>query len=131
MVGTAEHRLLLCDQGRPIRSFKVAIGSGGTGKRQQGDKKTPLGTYGLGAPRPSKEFGTFIPVAYPNPSQRSRGFTGADIGVHGPKRLFRWAGAANVTFDWTLGCIALATDEEIGEVARWQKEKGVAAILIE
>lgn len=131
LVSTGEHRLLLCDGGREAKAFKVALGSGGTGKRVAGDKKTPIGTYALVAARPSKQFGTFIPIAYPTADQRARGFTGADVGVHGPKRWFRWAGSANVAFDWTLGCIAVATDAEIEEIAKWLHEKHVSSITVE
>jgi len=45
--------LWLCKAGRAIKDFPVAIGSGGVGKATEGDKKTPLGDYALGAPRPS------------------------------------------------------------------------------
>jgi murein L,D-transpeptidase YafK len=130
-VDTRAHRLHLCRDGREERSFAVAIGSGGAGKRLAGDKKTPLGTYGLGAPRPSKQFGTFVPVAYPTTAQRANGFTGGDIGVHGPKRGFRFLGSLNVKIDWTLGCIAVASDDEIAAIAAWVRAAPGATIALE
>ena len=46
------------------------------------------------------------------------------MGIHGPDRRFRWAGRMNAWFDWTAGCVALATDEEVQAVAAWvQKRK--------
>lgn len=124
VVETKDHKLWLCDGGRPVASYRVSLGRGGTGKRAQGDNKTPLGTYPLGAPRGSSRFGTFVPVAYPTPEQRTQGYTGADVGIHGPDRRFRWARWVNAWFDWTAGCIALATDDEVDVVADWvQKRK--------
>ena len=109
------------ETGRPVAEYRVALGRGGTGKHVQGDEKTPLGTYALGAPRPSSRFGTFIPVAYPTPEQQLQGFTGGDVGIHGPDRRFRWVGRATAWFDWTAGCIALGTDEEVLAVAAWMR----------
>jgi murein L,D-transpeptidase YafK len=129
VVATNDHVLWLCENGRPTASYRVALGRGGTDKRVQGDNKTPLGIYPLGAPRPSARFGTFIPVEYPTPEQRRQGFTGTDVGIHGPDRRFRWAGRMNAWFDWTAGCIALATDEDLQSVAAWvQKRKSTVTI---
>jgi murein L,D-transpeptidase YafK len=131
VVRAADHRLSLCDAGRPTAELPVALGRAGTGKRAAGDNRTPLGTYPLGAPRPSKEFGTFVPVGYPTPDQRRQGLSGGDIGVHGPKRRFAWAGRLNAGVDWTRGCIAVATDEAIALVVRWVKRHPGALIHIE
>jgi hypothetical protein len=119
VVVTADRALWLCEAGHGGARFRVAIGSGGVDKRSTGDRRTPLGTYPLGAPRPSSRFGTFIPVGYPTEEQKKLGFTGSDIGIHGPDRRLRWAGAINAWYDWTAGCIAVATDDEIGQVARF------------
>ena len=123
VVVTKDHRLWLCEAGRPVASFHVALGRGGTEKRVQGDNKTPLGSYALGAPRLSSRFGNFIPVEYPTPEQRRLGFTGSDVGIHGPDRRFRWAGRLNTWFDWTAGCVALATDDEIQVVTSWVQNR--------
>ncbi len=129
VVVTKDHKLLLCERGREVASYRVALGRAGTGKRAQGDDKTPLGFYTLGAPRPSSRFGTFIPIAYPTREQRLRGFTGAAVGIHGPDRRFRWAGRLNAWADWTAGCVALATDDEVEAIAAWvQKLKPAITI---
>jgi murein L,D-transpeptidase YafK len=114
-----------------VRSFEAAVGSGGTGKQAEGDKKTPLGRYSLGSPRASKEFGIFIPIGYPTAEQRRRGARGGSVGIHGPKRRFAWAGRANVWLNWTRGCIAVATDAEIQEIAAWVKKQHAKVIEIE
>lgn len=131
VIRSDEHRLWLCRAGTAEGSFKVALGRNGTGKQQEGDQRTPLGTYPLGQPRVSTEYHVFIPVGYPTPAQRRQGYTGSAIGIHGPKRSFAWAGWLITLFDWTLGCIALASDEEIEHVAAWVERERVAVVHIE
>ncbi|MEK6693057.1 MAG: L,D-transpeptidase family protein [Nitrospirota bacterium] len=129
-VDTEQHRLWICQEDEKIGEFKVSIGRGGIDKRKQGDKKTPLGEYSLGKPRPSSHFGIFIPIGYPTPVQKAKGLTGSDLGIHGPYRLFKWLGRFNTWFDWTQGCIAVGTDKEISEIAKWVKEHNGSRILI-
>ncbi len=131
VVRAGPHRLYECDGGKMVATFRVALGSGGVGKRARGDAKTPLGTYRLGSPRPSASFHVFIPIGYPTAAQRRRGFTGAAVGVHGPARAFRWAGEANVLVDWTLGCIAVKSDHAIDAIARWVRTRHVTTIAID
>jgi murein L,D-transpeptidase YafK len=131
LVETGAHRLLLCQEGRAVETFRVALGTGGVGKKREGDAKVPLGDYPLAAPRGSAQFGTFILVGYPTRAQRRAGFTGSAIGVHGPTRASRFLGSAsNTDSDWTLGCIAVGSDAEIQRIAAWVREKRIARILI-
>ena len=130
-VDTARRSLSTCRQGRVEEEFHVALGSGGTGKRRQGDAKVPLGDYPLGPPRGSRHFHTFIPVGYPTPAQRRAGYTGSAVGVHGPAR--GWEGMpsrVNTAADWTLGCIAVGSDEEITRLANWVRRHGARRIVI-
>jgi murein L,D-transpeptidase YafK len=128
-VDAAERRLWLCESGAAVESMPVALGRGGLGKRWEGDGKVPLGTYPLGAPRASRSFHRFIPVGYPTPGQLRQGLSGGAIGIHGPSRA--QSGPLSTGMDWTLGCIAVGTDDEIDRVARWVKESGVRRIIIE
>jgi murein L,D-transpeptidase YafK len=127
-VNATERKLWLCESGKAIEAIPVALGSGGLNKRVETDAKVPLGEYPLGSPRPSKAYHLFIPVGYPTPSQRRDGFTGGAIGVHGPRRGYR--GPVSTTMDWTLGCIAVGTDAEIGRVAGWLKATKARRIII-
>lgn len=131
VVTTASHRLTLCNKGSAEAEYQVALGSGGLDKRVEGDAKTPLGTYALAAPRASSSFHTFIYVGYPTPEQKKAGYTGDAIGVHGPPRSSVNLGSANVAVDWTLGCIALASDPEIDAVAAWVKRVKCGRIRLE
>ena len=130
VVLTESHTLFLCDGGRATARIRASIGSRGTDKRAEGDRRTPLGTYVLGEPRTSARFGTFIPIGYPTEEQRRRGLTGAAVGLHGPERRLRWAGAANAWVDWTAGCIALPSDAAISVVAAEVRRRGGATITI-
>ena len=132
LVKTHAHELLLCDRGSLAARYPVALGSGGIGKRRQGDAKTPVGSYRLGAPRASQSFHTFIPVGYPTPSERQKGWTGSAVGIHGPPREARLLGEATVKIDWTLGCIAVSSDAIIDEVAGFvRKHADIQIRLVE
>ena len=125
------HILMLCQENRESGSFKVSFGRGGMNKRRKGDNRTPVGEYSLGTPRPSNRFGIFIPIGYPAPWQRSAGYTGGDIGIHGPDRRFAWLGRFTTWYDWTQGCIAVGSDEEISRIAEWVKEQRAGRVFIE
>jgi len=112
-----------------VASHRVALGSGGLGKQKEGDGKTPLGRYGLGAPRQSQGYGIFVPVGYPTPAQQKLGFTGSAVGIHGPPRGA--GGALTTTVDWTAGCIAVGTDAEIEAISTWIRARHVKTVRIE
>jgi murein L,D-transpeptidase YafK len=131
-VSTGQRRLWTCKDGRAEGTYAVALGSGGVGKRQQGDAKVPLGDYPLGPPRGSASFHVFIPVGYPTAAQRRQGYTGSAVGVHGPARGYEHLGSsANTAVDWTLGCIAVGSDAEIERIAAWMRARGASRIAID
>jgi murein L,D-transpeptidase YafK len=130
VVETSRHELYLCEAGRAKETFGVRLGSKGVGKRREGDKKTPLGQYGLGAPNASSDYGTFVPIGYPTEAQRREGYTGSAVGVHGPDRRIKWAGALVNAFDTTDGCVGIATDDEMNRVATWLRAHKSATIDI-
>ena len=130
VVDTHARVLVLCEGASPTRTFGVHLGRGGVGKRQAGDEKVPLGTYELGVPRRSERFGTFIPIGYPTAEQRKAGYTGDDVGVHGPRRYLRWLGRLNNVFATTAGCVGVATDDEIDAIATWVTTNEVRRIEI-
>ncbi len=130
VVDTAAGKMTLCEAGAAAGEYAVAVGRGGRGKRDEGDRKTPLGDYPLGAPRRSKEFGWFIPIGYPTAAQRTRGLSGSAVGIHGPKRRWAWLGRANAWANWTRGCVAVATDEDLDAVLRWARAKKPAMVRL-
>jgi len=120
---TRKRELWLCVAGAPAARFEVALGQGGLDKRQKGDRRTPLGTYELGAPRLSGRFGIFIPIAYPTREQAAQGLTGGDVGIHGPPRKLPEPEYPTTAFDWTLGCVATGTDADIELIATFVRER--------
>lgn len=130
LVLTGPHEMRRCEWGQTAGWWRVALGAGGVDKRRQGDRKTPLGRYPIGRARPSRQFGLFIPIDYPTPEQRRQGYTGSDIGIHGPQRQYREMGAWNVSADWTWGCIAVASDDIINGLATWIRERQVRTVEI-
>lgn len=129
-VQTTKQILYVCEAGSVIKEFTISLGRKGTGKKQDGDKKTPIGLYGLASPRKSNRFGVFIPIQYPTAQQLAAGYTGKDVGIHGPFLIFSWLGSLNTIFNWTQGCIAVGKNEQIEFIANWVKANPRATILI-
>lgn len=122
------HELYLCRAGVPHARIRVALGRGGMGKRRTGDNKTPVGSYSFGEPRASARYGTFIPIDYPTTEQTALGYTGSELGIHGPPRKWKDVAAATA-LDWTTGCIATGTNDDIERIARFVREERPLAII--
>lgn len=118
-----KRELWLCQNGTAVSRFQVAMGRGGVDKHRRGDGRTPLGTYALGTPRPSVQFGVFIPFEYPTPDQLAQGFTGGALGIHGPPRGLTEPEYPTTVVDWTDGCIATGTDDDIARIADFVRER--------
>lgn len=129
-VHTTKRILNICKHGTVIKSFEVALGYKGVGKKQAGDNKTPIGLYRLARPRKSTQFKVFIPILYPTSKQIAAGYTGRDVGIHGPSqssRVFSWL---NNLPSATRGCIAVGKNNTIEYVANWVKANPGAKVLI-
>jgi murein L,D-transpeptidase YafK len=105
-----------------MKTYKVAIGPGGSGfKHREGDRVTPVGHYHVTMHQPS-QFHQFLRLDYPNAEDRVRfekthapgESIGGDIGIHGSPPQLGWK-PIHKTVDWTLGCIAV-DDDEIDEI---------------
>ncbi|MCO4763877.1 MAG: L,D-transpeptidase family protein [Myxococcales bacterium] len=131
VVETAARKLHLCREGQSDAAFAIAIGQEGVGKRREGDRKTPLGTYPLAKARPSASgLHRFMLIGYPTKPQRAQGWTGSAVGIHGPPR---WAARANLglsSWGWTLGCVAVGTDHEMDRIAEWAAKHRVTTISL-
>lgn len=129
-VHTGKQILNICKHGSVIKSFKVALGYKGVGKKRAGDNKTPIGLYGLAYPRKSAQFKVFIPILYPTAKQLAAGYSGRDVGIHGPSQssgLFGWVN--NLPYS-TRGCIAVGKNNYIEYVANWVKANPGTKVLI-
>jgi L,D-transpeptidase catalytic domain len=130
VVTSVERRVTLCYAHRAVKSFKVRLARNGLGKMRAGDARLPLGTYKLGVPRDSDEYGLFIPIGYPTARQAAAGYTGDAIGVHGPPRATRWLGFLADGFVKTQGCVGLATDDHMRQVAAFVRTLRVRTVAI-
>ena len=115
-VDTSRSRLYLLERSGAGRlqvrsSHYVSLGSLGTGKRSEGDQRTPLGVYWITSRLEGKQVGDFygpgaLPINFPNEHDRRLGRTGANIWLHGtPSREYARAPRS------TNGCVVLANDD--------------------
>ena len=128
-VHTAKRILNICKHGTVIKTFKVALGYKGVGKKHAGDNKTPIGLYRLAHPRKSKQFKVFIPILYPTSKQLAVGYTGRDVGIHGPTQSSGFNLFNNLPYS-TRGCIAVGNNNHIEYVANWIAANPGAKVLI-
>lgn len=129
-VQTSNRILTICKNGTAVKSFKVALGYKGVGKKRAGDNKTPIGLYSLAHPRKSNQFKVFIPILYPTSKQLAAGYTGRDVGIHGPTQthgVLNWLN--NLPYS-TRGCVAVGKNNYIEFVANWVKANPGAKVLI-
>jgi hypothetical protein len=61
-----------------------------------------------------------------------QGYTGGDIGIHGPNRIFRCVGGLNTQVDWTEGCMSVNDDSYIARITRWLSDnpKGSKVVIV-
>lgn len=123
MVLKGERRLVLLKDGKPIKSYAVAVGWNPNGhKVREGDGKTPEGTYRIDFRNANSGFHRALHISYPNGKDRRTArqlgvSPGGAIMIHGIKNGSGWIGNLHRLTDWTNGCIAV-TDQEIREIWR-------------
>ncbi|MDB4918015.1 MAG: ErfK/YbiS/YcfS/YnhG family protein [Gemmatimonadetes bacterium] len=115
------HVLTLFRDGKPMRSYLVALGGRPLGdKLSAGDKRTPEGVFYIDARQPNSRYHLALHISYPDAAHRARSIAagvqpGGDIMIHGLPNGLGAAGATHRVNDWTNGCVAL-TDEEIEQI---------------
>jgi murein L,D-transpeptidase YafK len=113
--------------GAVIRSFRVSLGANPLGhKQQEGDGRTPEGTYFLNWRKRDSVAYRSIHVSYPNEEdlQRAREAgvkAGGSIMIHGQWNGYGMVGWVLQNFDWTNGCIGLdnADMDELWDMLAW------------
>jgi murein L,D-transpeptidase YafK len=62
-----DHLLELLKDGKPIRTYKVALGRGGLGpKEREGDGRTPEGHYIIDSRNATSRYHKALHISYPN-----------------------------------------------------------------
>ena len=108
-----QHKLQLLAGDRVVRDFHVVFGENPRGhKAQEGDERTPEGTYTLDYKKPDSAFHKAIHISYPNArdvaAAKVRGVSpGGQVMIHGQKNGLGWLAPVSQRFNWTNGCIAL------------------------
>ena len=117
VVVKSERRLYLVRDGRPFRTYRVALGLNPVGpKRQEGDFRTPEGRYLIDARNVHSDYYLALHVSYPNDidASRARGRrvpAGGSIMIHGMPNVLKKPPSFYQSNDWTNGCIALSNDD--------------------
>ncbi len=133
LVEKALRRLTLFQNGKPIKTFRVALGKNPVGpKVQHGDGRTPEGSYFIDGRKSNSAFHLALHISYPNAADKARAESlgvppGEDILIHGLKNGLGWLGSLHRLLDWTQGCIAV-TNTEIEEI--WKMVPNAAVVEI-
>jgi murein L,D-transpeptidase YafK len=116
-------RLTLFRQGKPTKTYRVALGRRPVGKKtKEGDCRTPEGCYIIDYCNADSRFHRALHISYPNEEDKRqaalRGVSpGCDIMIHGLMNGMGWIGKRHLKRDWTQGCIAV-TNKEMDEIWR-------------
>ncbi len=117
LIDKSDRTLALIQNGRPIRTFRVALGFAPNGhKYNEGDGRTPEGTYTIDWRNPNSRFYRSLHINYPNEADKARARAlgrspGGAIMIHGLPNHMSWAGPLHRLYDWTNGCIAVTNRE--------------------
>lgn len=116
-VDKSENKMYLYENGQKVKEYHVVFGGQPEGqKEQEGDQRTPEGTYTLDYKKEDSSFYRAMHVSYPNETDkehaRQKGVSpGGFIMVHGQRNGLGWLAPVMQHFNWTDGCIALTNDE--------------------
>jgi len=117
LVYKAERKLVLLNDDKVIKTYKISLGGAPVGnKQQEGDQKTPEGSYYIDWKHPSSSFHQALRISYPNSLDKiqaeKKGVSpGGDIMIHGLPNYLGWLYPLYKTIDWTDGCIAVSNVE--------------------
>ncbi len=133
LVSKSKYTVYVLRNGQPIKSFKAVFGSGGhlQDKQQEGDKKTPEGTFRITSIRDHAKWHMFLGLDYPTLDSRikfaenkrknripANARIGGSIGIHGV--FDNQDNVINMKFNWTDGCISLK-NSDLTELVKYLK----------
>lgn len=116
-VDKGTRQLTLLRDGAPIRTYPIALGAAPEGhKRQEGDERTPEGSYVIDWRNENSIAHLSLHISYPNADDtaqaEARGVSpGGNIMIHGMLNGWGWLGGLQSYWDWTNGCIAVTNDD--------------------
>ena len=117
IVDKSARRLTTYRDGKLVREFRVALGSGGLApKQRQGDGRVPEGSYQITFHNEASRYHRSLKIGYPTGEQRAAAQAagidpGGDIMIHGLPSGRGVIGSRHLLRDWTEGCIAVTNPE--------------------
>jgi murein L,D-transpeptidase YafK len=121
VVEKSARRMTLLHDDIVLKAYDVALGSAPRGhKEQEGDGRTPEGSYSIDFKNARSRFHLALRISYPSREDRARALRrgvspGSDIMIHGMPNGLGWLDAIPLRQDWTDGCIAV-TNRQIEEI---------------
>ena len=109
-----DHKLQLLAGDKLVGEFHVVFGANPRGhKQQEGDERTPEGSYTLDYKKPDSAFYKAIHISYPNAKDIASAKTrhvepGGQVMIHGQKNGLGRLSFVSQLFNWTNGCVALS-----------------------
>ncbi|PVA10747.1 hypothetical protein DC366_07690 [Pelagivirga sediminicola] len=109
----SERKMYLLHHNTVLEDYDFDLGFMPVGhKMQEGDGRTPEGTYLIDRRNPNSKFHLSIGISYPNVVDRAQAYAngkspGGDIFIHGQPNGFKGRNRP----DWTAGCIAVTNKE--------------------
>lgn len=119
VVEKEKRKLHLVKDGKPFRTFDIALGLSPIGdKQEEGDNRTPEGRYLLDARNPDSDYFLSIHISYPDVRDRQEARRlgvdpGGQIMIHGQPNVPNYSAAYYASSDWTNGCIAVSNSDMI------------------
>jgi len=128
-IDKSDHQLVLYSGDTPIKRYRAGFGDPAGDKVQQGDRKTPEGTFRVVTRNPRSRFHLFLGLSYPSAEDAARGLEAGLVSTREAARIREadeakrqppWdttlGGAIGIhgeggSSDWTLGCIAVENNE--------------------
>lgn len=121
VVKKSKRKLHLLSKDKIIKTYRGSLGKNPLGhKIQEGDGKTPEGTYIIDRRNVNSAYHRSLHISYPSPEDIKRAKItgippGGDIMIHGLPNGLGFLAPVHHLMDWTKGCIAV-TDKEIEEI---------------
>lgn len=134
IVHKAKRKMMAYNGDKLVKTYTIALGFNPIGhKQEEGDGRTPEGTYTINDRNPNSGYHKNLGVSYPNDADKAAAkkrnvSPGGDIKIHGLPYNQPDFGKFHRFNDWTFGCIAV-TNDEIDELYIAVKMNAVIQIL--
>ncbi|MBU2983558.1 L,D-transpeptidase family protein [Lentibacter algarum] len=116
-----KRELHLLRNGEVIASYDISLGANPEGhKSEEGDEKTPEGTYTIDWRNQNSVAHLSLHISYPNAQDRAKAeernaSAGGNIMIHGLPNGWGVFARLHLMYDWTNGCIAV-TNAQMREI---------------